>query len=93
MTTAVAKHDDSVERLLRDLRATHTKPLWAEMTRLNPPLPNPKSIPHLWEYDQIRPHLLRAGEMVKESQAERRVLLLVNPKMGILLSPCSKQRN
>ncbi len=73
---------DSVDSLLSDLQAAHTKPLWAQMNRLNPPLPNPTAIPHIWKYDQIRPHLLRAGEMVTEKQAERRVLMLVNPARG-----------
>ena len=33
----------------------------------------------IWRYDEIRPTLLKAGELVSESQAERRVLMLVNP--------------
>ncbi|KAK4499901.1 hypothetical protein PRZ48_008087 [Zasmidium cellare] len=49
------------------------------MTRLNPPAPNPTCTPHVWRYDEIRPHLLRAGELVTEKQAERRVLMLINP--------------
>jgi len=68
-----------VETLLLDLEDTHTKPLWAQMNRLNPPLPNPVAIPHIWKYDTIRPHLLRAGELITEKQAERRVLMLINP--------------
>jgi gentisate 1,2-dioxygenase len=60
----------------------HTKPLWTRMAKLNPPLPNPSCVPHIWRYDQIRPSLLKAGELVGESQAERRVLMLVNPARG-----------
>jgi gentisate 1,2-dioxygenase len=60
----------------------HTKPLWAQMSRLNPPLPNPKCRPHVWDYEQIRPTLLQAGEIITEKQAERRVLMLVNPARG-----------
>ncbi|CAN9186660.1 unnamed protein product [Alternaria alternata] len=66
--------------LLKTAAAQHTKPLWAQMARLNPPLPNPKCIPHVWEYDKIRPSLLQAGELITEKQAERRVLMLVNPE-------------
>ncbi|KAH7393697.1 RmlC-like cupin domain-containing protein [Cadophora sp. MPI-SDFR-AT-0126] len=61
------------------LESTNVKPLWAQMTRLNPPLPNPQTIPYLWNYDAIRPHLLEAGRLITERQAERRVLMLVNP--------------
>ena len=75
-----------VEKLLSGLAATHTKPLWAQMTRLNPPLPNPTTVPYVWKYDEIRPQLLQAGELITEKQAERRVLMLVNPAKGTILS-------
>ncbi len=77
---------DAVEELLSNLNSTHTKPLWAQMAKLNPQLPNPKAVPHKWDYDEIRPHLLRAGELITEKQAERRVLMLVNPSRGELSS-------
>ncbi|RFU34039.1 hypothetical protein B7463_g2330, partial [Scytalidium lignicola] len=70
---------DPTEQLLANLESQHTKPLWAQMSKLNPPLPNPTTIPHLWQYEKIRPHLLRAGELVTEKQAERRVAMLINP--------------
>lgn len=38
-------------------------------------------------YDAIRPLLLKAGTTVIEKQAERRVLMLVNPSMGKTDSP------
>ncbi|KAM5386566.1 hypothetical protein ACJZ2D_000529 [Fusarium nematophilum] len=65
--------------MLQSAEANHTKPLWLQMARLNPPLPNPRCTPYVWEYSQIRPSLLKAGELVTEKQAERRVLMLVNP--------------
>ncbi|KAF4621957.1 hypothetical protein G7Y89_g14388 [Cudoniella acicularis] len=70
---------DATGALLATLESFHTKPLWAQMSKLNPPLPNPTAIPYIWKYDKIRPHLLRAGELVTEKQAERRVAMLVNP--------------
>ena len=74
--------EQATGELLENAAAQHTKPLWAQMARLNPPLPDPKCIPHVWEYDKIRPSLLQAGELITEKQAERRVLMLVNPKRG-----------
>ncbi|KAH2980360.1 hypothetical protein KXV25_003237 [Aspergillus fumigatus] len=70
---------DSAAQLLQDLEASKTLPLWTQMTRLNPPEPNPTAVPFVWKYDSIRPNLLRAGHLVTEKQAERRVLMLVNP--------------
>lgn len=79
---AVESTADSTEQLLQDLDVTHTKPLWAQMSKLNPPAPNPGTIPFVWRYDLLRPYLLRAGNLVSEKQAERRVLMLVNPAKG-----------
>ncbi|KAK5092497.1 hypothetical protein LTR70_005459 [Exophiala xenobiotica] len=77
---AIAPPTSHEEKVLLDaVEKLHTKPLWKQMNRLNPPLPNPTAIPHIWRYDQIRPSLVRAGELVDEKQAERRVLMLVNP--------------
>lgn len=70
---------DSEESLLAELPLTNTLPLWAQMAKLNPPQPNPTCVPHVWRYDEIRPLLLRAGELISEKKAERRVLMLVNP--------------
>ena len=74
----------AVESLLQAAEKLHTKPLWAQMTRLNPPLPNPQCVPHVWEYEKIRPKLLEAGDLITEKQAERRVLMLVNPARGMI---------
>lgn len=70
---------DSAEKLISELPATHTLPLWAQMAKLNPPEPNPTCIPHVWRYDELKPYLLRAGALISEQQAERRVLMLINP--------------
>ncbi|EOA92087.1 uncharacterized protein SETTUDRAFT_40944 [Exserohilum turcica Et28A] len=75
-------HDETspaVENLLKAAEELQTKPLWVQMARLNPPLPNPKCKPHVWDYAKIRPKLLEAGNLVTEKQAERRVLMLINP--------------
>lgn len=72
----------SADELISLLPATNTLPLWAQMTKLNPPQPNPRCVPHVWKYDEIRPYLVKAGDLVTEKQAERRVLMLVNPARG-----------
>ena len=74
---------DSQDELLRQLPATKTLPLWAQMAKLNPSAPNPRCKPFVWRYENVRPYLLRAGELVSGKQAERRVLMLVNPSRGV----------
>lgn len=74
----------SEKDLLEFAETVHTKPLWKQMKKLNPPLPNPACVPHIWRYDEIRPSLISAGELVPEDQAERRVLMLINPARGMM---------
>jgi gentisate 1,2-dioxygenase len=77
-----AKSLNTSEELVEALKGTNTAPLWAQMTRLNPPAPNPQTIPYVWSYDKIKPYLLKAGQLITEKQAERRVLMLGNPARG-----------
>ena len=76
------QNGDSTNLLLKSLEGSNTLPLWTQMTRLNPLEPNPTAIPFIWKYQSIRPTLLRAGELITEKQAERRVLMLINPARG-----------
>ncbi|KAG6363025.1 hypothetical protein INS49_008120 [Diaporthe citri] len=71
--------DTTLEQLLEALKGLDVSPLWAQMQRLNPPAPNPTTVPFVWDFEKVRPYLVKAGELVAEDQAERRVLMLVNP--------------
>jgi gentisate 1,2-dioxygenase len=73
----------TAEQLLQAIETTHTAPLWTRMQQLNPPAPSPQTVPHVWSYNTIRPYLLRAGDLITEKQAERRVLMLTNPARGM----------
>jgi gentisate 1,2-dioxygenase len=73
---------NGLEQLLEALKGLDVSPLWSQMKRLNPPAPNPTTVPFVWDYAKIRPYLEKAGELVTEGQAERRVLMLVNPNRG-----------
>ncbi len=79
MATMTVNQVEAGDQLVMDLEGTHTLPLWAQMAKLNPASPNPKCIPHIWRYSEIKPYLVRAGEVISEAEAERRVLMLVNP--------------
>jgi gentisate 1,2-dioxygenase len=73
---------ETVEDIIKGALKHSAVPLWPQMVKFNPPKPNPKCVPHIWRYDEVRPYLVRAGELVKEKDAERRVLMLVNPARG-----------
>ena len=40
-----------------------------------------KAQPHIWKYNEIRPLLLRSGELIDMYMSERRSLIMVNPAL------------
>ncbi len=56
-------------------------PLWTVLKSLVTPEPRTPMVAHRWSYDDIRPLLMRAGELITAEEAERRVLILENPAM------------
>ncbi|KAK8040157.1 hypothetical protein PG993_008568 [Apiospora rasikravindrae] len=66
---------------LQSLPSKNLAPLWTVMGSMVPPRPAPKASVSLWQYEEARPLLLQAGEVVDAQEAERRVLMLVNPSM------------
>ena len=54
-------------------------PLWSVMSGLITPEPKSGCEAHLWRYDDVRPALMEAGELISAKEAERRVLILENP--------------
>ncbi len=68
---------------LQSLTAKNLVPLWPSLRNLLPHgTPSRKTVPTAWNYDDIRPHLLKAGELTPIEKAERRVLVLANPGFG-----------
>lgn len=70
---------------VEELSALSVTPLWPNLRALLPydGLPERKTRPHLWSYGQVRPYLMRAGELAPIEKAERRVLVLSNPGLGL----------
>ncbi len=54
-------------------------PLWEVLKGLVPKEPVTKAVPHVWEYENVRPFVMEAGERITAKEAERRVLILENP--------------
>lgn len=72
-------HSDEVDHFLAALPQFHVGPLWKVLGQQLTPEPRSQARPHLWRWQEIRPQLLRAGELVSAAEAERRVLMLLNP--------------
>ncbi|MEM9350075.1 MAG: cupin domain-containing protein [Pseudomonadota bacterium] len=77
----------TLEDLPMDYREAMTDagvaPLWPMMRNVLPHgAPIPVSQPGHWAYDNLRPLLIRAGELTPVEKAERRVLVLSDPGRG-----------
>lgn len=68
----------------RTLEATSLVPLWPSMRAALPhDMPHRRTRPHVWRYrEEVRPSMIRAGELTPIEKAERRVLILANPGLG-----------
>jgi gentisate 1,2-dioxygenase len=73
--------ENVMEQYLAGLPAKNLEPLWNRMNAMVPPNPNPTARPYMWKYSTALPDLEEAAKLVPEEQAERRVLMLVNPSM------------
>jgi gentisate 1,2-dioxygenase len=54
-------------------------PLWNYYGGLFPQQPVSRAVPYLWRYAELRPQLLHFVDTLSLEEAERRVLMLVNP--------------
>ena len=54
-------------------------PLWEVLDELVTQEPQDKAIPHIWEFNKIKKHILDSGDLITATEAERRVLILENP--------------
>jgi gentisate 1,2-dioxygenase len=66
------------------MRALNLVPLWPSLRGVLPPhRPRPQTRATAWAYKDIKPLLLKAGELTPIEKAERRVLVLANPGHGL----------
>ena len=68
-------------RLYQDMSPHNLTPLWEVLHALVPPHPQSPCVAALWKYADVRPYLLRAGELSTAQEAVRRVLILENPAL------------
>ncbi len=67
------------EQFYADLEKLQMGPLWEVYQRVLTREPSRREVPYLWPWSKVRPPLLRAGELVSTDEAERRVLMFLNP--------------
>jgi len=66
---------------LDSLSGNNAAALWTVLDKMVPPCPNPTAAVTTWPYASMRPPLMEAGDLISAEEAERRVLMLVNPSL------------
>lgn len=74
---ALPTRADFYRRIDRD----HLTPLWEVLGKLVPREPASPCVPAHWAYTTLRAHLFEAGRLITAEEAERRVLVLENPRL------------
>src|SRR5262249_46633390 len=72
---AQPSREAALQTLFEVLQPLSLAPLWTQYRAMLTPTPQGKARPYLWRYAELRPHLLRAGELISTREAERRVLM------------------
>jgi len=57
------------------------QPLWTAKGLMKAE-PERLGVPFVWRYSEVQPLLLEAGDVVTAEEADRRVLMLLNPGLG-----------
>jgi gentisate 1,2-dioxygenase len=84
MSQNLGRLEDLPADYVEGLVAQNTLPLWPSLRAMLPHgIPSRKTQPVRWRYADIRPNLMRAGELTPIEKAERRVLVLCNPGLGL----------
>ena len=73
---------ETLERFYEDLRGIGTSPLWLVQEEALVAEPKSKALPFLWRWSELQPQALRAGDLIGTADAERRVLMLLNPGLN-----------
>lgn len=79
---ATASREEVLEAYYEDLARLHTGPLWKYLQGALTAEPKTRVVPYLWSWEVLRPQVLRSGELVTAAEAERRVVMLLNPGLN-----------
>lgn len=80
----LATIEDLPKDYVKGLTEQNLVPLWPSLRQVLPyGIPSRRTVPVNWRYRDIRDNLLRAGDFTPIEKAERRVLVLANPGIGL----------
>ncbi len=67
------------EQFYQQLNANSIAPLWRVLGDAAPKEPRVQSVAHRWAWRDVKTYMAKAGDLVTTQEAERRVLMLINP--------------
>lgn len=76
--TSAADNAAALKSFSADIAKLNLMPLWERIGAMKPGSP---CVPFMWRYDDLRPELVKAVELISKKDAERRVLVLENPEL------------
>ena len=83
-TSDLGRLEDLPADYVGTLQQHNLAPLWPALRTFIPQhRPTRRTQPYVWRYAEVRPLLMRAGELTPIEKAERRVLVLCNPGHGL----------
>jgi len=77
--SSAAATPEALDEFYRDLEGFGLAPLWQVQETALVDEPVSKAVPYIWRWKDLEPRALRAGELIGTADAERRVLMLLNP--------------
>ena len=82
MRTAINSPSDAEKaEFYQRIDPANLYPLWEAIKEMMTKGPQTEATPHIWKFDEIRPFVIEAGNLVSGEDAERRTLMLENPTM------------
>jgi gentisate 1,2-dioxygenase len=75
MTETSASTDDAYEKMAE----LSVGALWRHLGDLFPAEPTSRAVPFHWDYRRLRPYMLHFADVLSIEEAQRRVLMLINP--------------
>lgn len=63
----------------QDMHDLSVGALWRELGNLFPARPQTRAVPFHWSYSRLRPYMLHFADALSIEEAQRRVLMLINP--------------
>ncbi len=84
MTQTLGTMADLPADYVQGLAEKSVIPLWPSLRSVLPyDMPTRSTLPYAWRYRELRPYVLQAGALAPIERAERRVLVLANPGLGL----------